>query len=163
MKPPSSPYLAHNNRLADVIAAIQVMGTYKFYKLSFAGWSDRIYGDESKAEYWKKIFEEHPEFFRLDEKKERASLVWRRQHPKRFNVDTEKIISLDDFIAMPNDQKLRISRIPLKADTIQSLITTAIDMHSRALQHEQDKRWWIPLLVSGIGGLLGAMIGGVLK
>lgn len=70
-----SPYLINENRLADVIAAIRVMGTYKFYKLSFAGWSDRIYGDEPKAECWKNIFIEHPEFFRLDEKKEKGSLV----------------------------------------------------------------------------------------
>lgn len=30
----NSPYLSDLNRLADVIAAIQVMGTYKFYKLN---------------------------------------------------------------------------------------------------------------------------------
>jgi hypothetical protein len=30
-----SPYPANSGRLADVIAAIQAMGTYKFYKLSF--------------------------------------------------------------------------------------------------------------------------------
>ncbi|MBK6826616.1 MAG: N-carbamoyl-L-amino acid amidohydrolase [Chitinophagaceae bacterium] len=160
---PKSPYLLNENRLADVVAAIQVMGTYKFYKLTFAGWSDRIYGDESKADYWKIIFLEHPEFFRLDEKKEKASLVWRRQHPKRYNVDLEKLITREEFIAMPNDDKARVSRLPLTAETIQSLIATAIDMHSRALQFEQDKRWLINLVISGVGGLLGAIIGGVLK
>ncbi|MBK8698178.1 MAG: N-carbamoyl-L-amino acid amidohydrolase [Saprospiraceae bacterium] len=158
-----SPYLINNNRLADVIAAIQVMGSYRFYKLDFAEWSNRISGDESKADYWRKVLEEHPEFFRLDGKKEKASLVWRRQYPKRFNVDTETKITRDDFYALPDDKKLRISRNPLDAETIHSLINTAIDIHSRALQHQQDKRWWIPLIVSGIGGLVGAIIGGLLK
>ena len=56
-----SPYLINNNRLADVIAAIQVIGSYRFYKLDFAEWSNRISGDESKADYWRKVLEEHPE------------------------------------------------------------------------------------------------------
>jgi hypothetical protein len=71
--------------LADVIAAIQAMGTYKFYKLPFDGWADRITADKSQADHWKNIFEEHPEFLRLDSKRERASLV-----------------SLDAFVALMN-------------------------------------------------------------
>src|SRR5688500_18588789 len=71
-------------RLGDVVAAIQAMGTYKFYKLPFDGWADRISGDSSKGDHWKTVFLEHPEFFRFDSKREKASLVWRRQYPKRF-------------------------------------------------------------------------------
>ena len=77
-----SPYLKDDHRLADVIAAIQAMGTYKYYKLDFAGWSSRISGDETQDNLWRKVFEEHPEFFRLDSDREKASLVWRRQHQK---------------------------------------------------------------------------------
>jgi hypothetical protein len=73
------PYLDNPQRLADVIAAIQAMGTYKFYKLTFKGWAERIVADESEAEHWKTVFEDHPEFFRLDTDREKASLVWRRQ------------------------------------------------------------------------------------
>jgi hypothetical protein len=70
----NSPYLSDLNRLADVIAAIQVMGTYKFYKLDFKGWADRISGQSSNADYWRIIFEEHPEFFRLDSGKMKCFL-----------------------------------------------------------------------------------------
>jgi hypothetical protein len=160
---PTSPYLLHENRLADVIAAIQTMGTYKFYKLDFGNWADRITGDKNNADYWRKIFEQHPEFFRLDSQKLRASLVWRRQYPKRYNVDTNSVIDKDEYYSLPEDKKLRISRNPLETETIQALVKTAIDLHSTALQHQQDKRWWIPLIVSGIGGLIGAIIGGLLK
>ena len=74
-----SPYLdKEGRRLADVIAAIQAMGTYKFYKLDFEGWAERITANPNQAPYWKNLFEEHPEFFRLDGERERASLVWRR-------------------------------------------------------------------------------------
>ena len=53
IKSKTSPYIEANNRLADVIAAIQAMGTYKFYKLDFAGWADRISGDELEAPHWR--------------------------------------------------------------------------------------------------------------
>ena len=66
-----SPYLK-DQRLADVIAAIQAMGTYKYYKLPFAGWSKRITGSEGKAEEWKAIFIEHPEFFRLNNDEQKS-------------------------------------------------------------------------------------------
>ena len=84
----NSPYLREDGRLGDVIAAIQAMATYKFYKLEFKGWADRISADETLAEHWRQVFQEHPEFFRLDGERKRASLVWRRQHPKRYSVDT---------------------------------------------------------------------------
>lgn len=81
--PPPSPYLREHNRLGDVIAAIQAMATYKYYKLEHAEWADRLVADKTQADKWKTIFIEHPEFFRLDSAREKASLVWRRQFPKR--------------------------------------------------------------------------------
>jgi len=43
---PTSPYLRDHQRLGDVIAAIQVMATYKFYKMEHASWADRIAADK---------------------------------------------------------------------------------------------------------------------
>ncbi len=154
-----SPYLKEPNRLADVLSAIQVMGTYKFYKLDFAGWADRISGDPKQADHWKKVFEEHQEFFRLDAGRENASLVWRRTYPKHYNVDSEQKISREEFFQMSDKEKVRISRSPLKNSDIATLITTAIQLHSRALEHQQDKRWWI----SGVMGLLGVIIGATIQ
>lgn len=37
-----SPYITEAGRLSDVIAAIQATATYRFYKLDFEGWADRI-------------------------------------------------------------------------------------------------------------------------
>ena len=129
-----SPYLSDAGRLADVIAAIQAMGTYKFYKLDFEGWADRITANKNQAFYWKNIFEQHPEFFRLDGERERASLVWRRQYPKRFHVDLEKRLSPEEFKAPSDDQKGRVSRDALTPQDIKALVDTAISLHSRALE-----------------------------
>jgi hypothetical protein len=150
----TSPYLKYENRLAEVIASIQVMGTYKFYKLDFIGWADRISGDTSEADKWEKIFIEHPEFFRIDQTKKKASLVWRRNYPKNFNVDTRSEVSKEDFLSLPNEEKARISRNPLSNDDISMLIESAISLHSRALQDRQDKRWWIPIAIGLIAGIV---------
>jgi hypothetical protein len=157
--PKKSPYLHDPQRLADVIAAVQAMGTYKFYKMTFGGWADRITADESKADYWKNIFEEHPEFFRLDTERERASLVWRRQYPKRFHVDQERRLSVEEYEALSHEGKRRVSRDPLTPQDIKALVDTAINLHSRAIELQHEKRWWIPLISSATGGLVGAALG----
>ena len=162
MKTPSSksPYLNDSKRLGDVVAAIQAIGTYKFYKLPFDGWADRISGDGSKGGHWRTVFFEHPEFFRFDSKREKASLVWRRQYPKRFHVDEVRRLTAEEYHALTDDDKDRVSRDPLTATDIKSLINTAINLHSRAVEHQQRKRWWTAL-VGGVGGLIGAIIGAV--
>jgi len=159
---PPSPYIRDPNRLGDVIAAIQAMATYKFYKLDHAEWADRLAADKLQAEKWKAIFLEHPEFFRLDSTREKASLVWRRQFPKRYNVDTGQTVTHEQYEALSVVEKLRISRIPLSSADIKALVDTAVNLHSRALEHHKDKRWWTALS-GGIGGLLGAIVGAMLK
>jgi hypothetical protein len=138
------------------------MGTYKFYKLPFDGWADRISGDSSRAEHWRLVFEEHPEFFRLDGPRQKASLVWRRQYPKRFHVDEERRLTNAEYEKLTEPQHLRVSRNPLTPDDIQALITTAIHLHARALEQLKEKRWWLPL-ASAIGALIGAVLGAAIK
>ena len=104
----NSPYIKNENRLADVIAAIQVMSTYKFYKLDFATWADRIVGDRSKSKHWEKVFSDHPEFFRLDQTRTKASLVWRRNYPKNYNVDRFETIPKDEYLKLSDEDKKTI-------------------------------------------------------
>lgn len=156
-----SPYLKDSNRLGDVIAAVQAMAVYKFYKLSFEEWADRISADKSQAEKWKNIFIEHPEFFRLDSNSEKASLVWRRQFPRRYDVDAEKTLSIDEYEALPSERSARVSRVPLGSSEIKALVDTAVNLHSRALEHQKDKRWWTALASAG-GAIIGTLIGKVI-
>jgi len=158
-----SPYIANPNRLADVIAAIQVMGVYSFHMRQFDAWAESIVGDSTKGDYWKGIFEEHPEFFRLDTTRHWASLVWRRQYPKRFHVDLEKRLSVDEYNALSEEEKTRVSRDPLSPSDIKTLIDAAINLHSRAVELQREGRWWIPLVSSAVGGLIGAIIGVLVK
>jgi hypothetical protein len=156
---PRSPYLAESNRLGDVIAAIQVMATYKFYKTTFEEWADRIAADKSQTDKWKRIFIEHPEFFRLDSKREKVSLVWRRQFAKRYDVDNERAVTADEAKEILQGPRWeRLSRNPLTATDVKTLIDTAVNLHNRALEHEKDKRWWFPIF-SAVGALIGSCVG----
>ena len=141
----TNPYLKER-RLADVIAAITTLGTYKFYKLHFSGWARRITGGATDASHWEQIFKEHPEFFRVNSDDNKASLVWRRQFPRNFNVDDIKEFVPDDEIDGTTED--RISRRPLDAVQITALIDVAVKLHDRALEESKAGKWWIPLVVA---------------
>lgn len=172
-----SPYVEQPNRLADVIAAIQVLGTYKFYKLDVRKWARRI-RDMSDADgeagsdnqydsgseqarlnenKWRAVFDEHPEFFRLGDRKNKASLVWRRSYPKLFDTTTLDEIDPEDYRELTKEQKKKVSRKPLTTEQIDLLIRTAIDLHARAIAHMQERRWWITALIGG--GAIAALVG----
>ena len=154
-----NPYTGNANRLADVIAAVQVMATYKYYKLDFSRWAKRIEGDESKGEYWKKVFDQHPEFFRLGGGRKKASLVWRRNYQKLYNVDREEKVTRETYNQLTDQEKARYSRIPLSDSDISTLINTAINLHSSEIDHKQDSRWWVAI----VSGLVGIIVGSLIK
>lgn len=156
----SSPYLKHPQRLSEVIAAIQVLGTYKYYKRDFDEWAKAISGDKDKGEFWKNIFLDHPEFFRINSSEKAVSLVWRRTYQKRYYVDIEKTVTKEECDRLKAEGKGdRISRTPLSNQDIQMLINTAINLHSRALEGQKDKRWWIGIIMAFFGAVVGAAIG----
>lgn len=155
----TNPYLK-NQRLADVIAAITTLGLYKFYKLDFAGWANRISGPAKTADHWEQVLREHPEFFRVNSHDNKASLIWRRQNPRNFDVDAEAEFLPDHQIT--GDAYNRISRKPLAPTEITALIGVAVNLHDRAIEQQKARMWWIPLATAVLafaGGLLGTWIG----
>ena len=158
-----SPYLK-SCRLGDVIAALQVLAYYKFYRLDVEEWAKRITGDKAGAPSLETVFRDHPEFFQMTTAgaESRAALVARRSFTRSYDVDIGEEVSKDEAMSRQNDDKAwqRLSRRPLKPDEVSVLIRTAIDMHDRAVQQRNAGRWWVPLAASGIG-LIGGVIGTV--
>ncbi len=155
-----SKYLSEENRLADVIAAIQAMGTYKYYKLDFKGWSKRISGTENNSKYWENVIIEHSEFFRLNSDEDKASLVWRRNYQRTYHIDLNKALTREECNSLPEKERQeKISRQPLSSENISVLVNTAINLHNRALEKEKESRWWV-LPLTGISGII---IGTLLK
>lgn len=150
-----SPYLKDPGRLRDVIAAIQVMGTHQWSHSKFEDWAKRI-GPVSSAPDWKTVFEEHHEFFRLDPDAPRASLCWRYAYYKTFDARRGIELTEAEIGKLTAAEKLDLGRKPLTADQIGTLLTTAIELHSRAIAEQQDRRWLSPLLFGVLGGVIGA-------
>jgi hypothetical protein len=158
-----SPYLAEG-RLADVIAAIQALGTYRFYRLSLEEAAHRIGADRTRQEHWKEVFRDHPEFFRLDSHDAGGvSLVWRRQFPKLFHVDENRLLTFGEFNALTAAGRTRVSRSTLAPGDIKTLMDTAINLHARAVEQSREQRWWVPVVVGFVGIVVGAFISGLLK
>lgn len=153
----NSPYTEHPKRLADVMSAIQVMGTYKFGSRTIENWEKSIGRTPISAENWTDIFDQHPEFFRI--KSGYASLVWRRAKPKNYHIDECKDLSETEIKALDDKGKKRLTRRPLDSSQVEALLNSAVQLHSSALSHKKEMRWWVPLVASLIGILVGALIG----
>lgn len=163
---PRSPYLVNDDRLGDVLSAIQTLGTYRYYKLTPEKWSARISGDSNLGKHWEQVFRQHPEFFRFSSDGAKASLVLRRQKPKLFDVDLLEVVTRAERDSRDSDGQARITRAPLGEGELQMLIGVANGLHSKALQDRQDSRWWIPLIAtifSAVIGLAGVWLGATLK
>lgn len=155
-----NPYLKPG-RLTDVIAAITVLGNYKFYKLDAGGWAMRISGGGKSAQHWGEVFDEHPEFFRrATVGQNKFSLVWRRQFPRNFDVDAEAEHLPDHEIDGTSES--RISRRPLNPSEITALIGVAVELHQAALNQSNSRRWWIPI-AAAVLGFAGAVSGALLS
>jgi len=119
---PRSPYLVNDDRLGDVLSAIQTLGTYRFYKLTPEKWSARISGDGGNDKHWKQVFREHPEFFRFSSDDTKVSLVLRRQKPKLFDVDSLEIVTRAERDGRDSGGQARITRAPLIEGELRMLV-----------------------------------------
>lgn len=117
-----NPYL-REGRLKDVIAAIQFLSVYDDYKRAVEDWDEKLSARPASAEEspsaclsWREIFDEHPEFFRTNDKG-LVSLVWRRALKK--TVDG--------------------GRPPLDSDSVNNLIDAAVRLHAAAVEEARHR------------------------
>lgn len=149
-----SPYL-DSGRLEKVLAAIQILGSYDWASREAKSWAEKL-GSAQECAGWLKLFNDHPEFFRVSEDSW-VSLRWRHGYDRIYSVAAHRELSPEEVKALqstPTDEKL--SRKPLTPEQIAGLMKTAIELHGRAIAHEQERRWLTPFLFP----ILGAMVGG---
>ena len=151
-----SPYLRYPQRLADVITAIQLMGTYKYASRKIGKWNDAIGRDPLSAKSWIDVFKQHPEFFRI--KNNDASLIWRRSREKTYDTRNGAEITSEEYKNLSDDEKRKFSRRPLDPEHVQALINSAVQMHSSAISQQKDKRWWVAIVASLAGVVLGTLL-----
>jgi hypothetical protein len=160
------PYL-EPGRLPDLIAAIQVMATAGWGSLPIGRWVAELEGAEEVAlgkraqaptegadyKKWEEIFEQHREFFKIYtlEGDKRVALRWRFAQPVDYDPRTGKVLSVEELQDITvRDEKFyaQFTRKPLAPEQVDVLIKTAVELHSRVIAAQQDRRWLWPIVVS---------------
>ena len=124
------PY-TNPNRLADVMALIQVLALHRYGDRSEKGLTEEVQASPRSGSTWKEIAQEHPEFFRVDE--------------------AEKLgVSLVARHVLPRDGE---GKRELPPDFVSMLLQTAINLHDR--QMDRAYRWtvYIPIIVAVTAGV----------
>ena len=129
-KPNELPY-TKPNRLADVLALIQVLALAKYRHRSDKGLTDAMQGAPRSGSSWKEIAQQHPEFFRVN--------------------DAERLgISLVSTHVLPKDEN---GNRELPSDFLSILFQTAINLHDREQNRAHHWNVYIPILVTVVAGL----------
>lgn len=164
MQEPESPYVTRQHRLADIIAALQVMGTYRYSARSVESWGELLGEKPRSAETWLEVFNEHPEFFRAGVDDDGLhTLALRRAQPRVYNTKTNEEITVAQFKELPTEERPKISRRPLTSPQITSLVEVAVKLQSQAFARRQELRWWVPHAMSIATLLIGLVAGALLK
>lgn len=125
------PY-TKKNRLADVLALVQVLAMYKETCRTQDGLEAEFQGPPSSAESWIGLAKEHQEFFRV-----------------RKGKGTE--ISLIARYANEN-------HAPLEPDYTAKLMETAIKIHDSQLKSSRWWTFWMPVIGAFVGVLLAKFV-----
>ena len=156
-----SPYLI-DNRLADILAAIPVLATYKWATRTPERWTESL-GAPISAPTWLEVFQQHPEFFRVNDEGKVTSR-WRHGLDRNVSVSNGRELSAYELEALSPDEIANdLTRRPLDAAQVEALLKTAIELHTRGIAHVQEKRWLTPLLFALLGIVLGAVLQAALK
>ena len=162
-----SPYLKHQDRLADVMAAIQVLGSHLWDSREVQDWKTNIGDKPQSTDNWQSIFSDHPEFFGSDNNGNKTFyfLRLRRAYEQTVDTETSKELSaqeLTEYRAHETYNPDNLARKVLSPNQIEMLIKAAVELQARAAALETSNRWWIPILCAAVG-FSGALVGSLLK
>jgi hypothetical protein len=127
-------YYRHKNRLADVLALIQVLAFDKKAHRSVNGLNSELQQKPKSAESWKDIAIEHPEFFRINKEK----------HEEEGD-EGHTISLIARHVKLNNETRLYETLSP---DLTKKFFETAIQLHD--IQKERADIWkvWLPILIA---------------
>lgn len=177
-----SQYL-EKDRLANVIAAIQILGVSECASGTIDRWAAELeaneeltpqqiertsvrFGDRKK---WQTIFEQHPEFFKSYTARGGPRVVLRWRYAQTVNGNGMSNGMAGDAAKASDETKpdgaydlTKVPSRPLNADQIQVLINTAIELHGRAAAAAHPPDWFRTPLMTVVGAVLGSVAGGML-
>jgi hypothetical protein len=177
-----SQYL-EKDRLANVIAAIQILGVSDNASGTIDRWAAELEASEELTpeeiertpvrfidrKKWQTIFEQHPEFFKsyTTRGEPRVALRWRyaqvvNGQGKSESKPAEATEAKDGAKPETPYDLTKVRSRPLSADQIQVLINTAIELHGREAAAARPSEPFRTPFFAVVGVLLGSIAGGVL-
>src|SRR5437867_10880401 len=108
-----SPYLIPN-RLPDVLAAIQVMGSHLWDSREMKHWMENLGEKPQSADLWESVFAAHPEFFGRDTLKDGRTLYvlrLRRSFENTMDEKTRAEVSADEIARLKETGEYQKTRI----------------------------------------------------
>jgi hypothetical protein len=154
-------------RLADVIAALQLLGAGERPEGHSEDIAARLSPNDNQGriEHWQQVFSEHPEFFLVytlpGDSKPKVALRL-RYTSKLFDPETETLYKKGEIANLSAEVKFRLTTKPLDGDDIEALMSTAIELYDSAVAERSDRRWWIPILAAVLA-FVGAVGGSLLS
>jgi hypothetical protein len=175
-----SHYL-EKDRLANVIAAIQILGVSDRSSGSLNRWVAELEASEeltseqldqspikfAERKKWLTVFEQHPEFFKTYTLRGEQRVLLRMRYAQAVNLDLKAEAAAPEkpeTNEKPDDpgEPASIVGKPLTPDQIQVLINTAIELHSREAMVERGPERFRPFLMATLGAVLGTLAGGAI-
>jgi len=175
------------DRLGHVLAAIQIMGMSNWPWGTLNRWVGELEGGEDLTpkqlghapvhfgdrKKWAAVFEQHPEFFKTFTVTGEERVALRMRFAQSVNTtdksppapatiapaDTSALASWRADSKAPDDSGKPDNR-PLTPDQIALLMTTAIELHGRAMAERDLLDRYGPPFLTAIGAVVGALFGG---
>lgn len=128
-------------RLADVMALIQVLALAEDTKRSENGLNKDLQRSAKSGETWTQVAEGHPEFFRV-----------RPENVGNTGPEAHRVSLIARAVVPKGDED---HRDPLPSDLVSKLLDIAISLHDRERARRDQWKSWLPVAVAIILGLSG--------
>ena len=134
---------ANPDRLADVLALIQVLALHKRVHRSESGLQKNLQGPPKSAREWSDIAQQHPEFFRFRNRNSDEEEKKPREKQHRVSLVARHVLPEDAATGRE-----------LPMDLVGKLLDSAIHLHDREISRGQRLREiLLPLIVALIGAV----------
>jgi hypothetical protein len=166
------------DRLANVIAAIQIMGVSDQATGTLNRWVAELEASEqltsnqldhtpvtyAERKKWTTVFEQHPEFFKTYMRHGEQYVLLRWRYAQTFNANLAKDVNStpdgNTADTKSAEETTNATGPPLSTEQVQLLVKIAMDLHAKEAAADIEPDRWRPVVMVALGAALGTVVGG---